>query len=152
MDVIEIYIPAISFAILFIAFVLQIFFRYFLNNPLTWPFEVTTICFIWTTCLAASYAQRHKEHVQFSLIYDLLPPKGQLIVRILGNSLVIIVFGLIAYPCYDYIQFMEFDTSTVLEIPFNIIFFPFMVFLFLISARLLGAVILDLKKFTEKGF
>ncbi|MCJ7650699.1 MAG: hypothetical protein MUP85_18975, partial [Candidatus Lokiarchaeota archaeon] len=52
LDITEIYIPAITFSLLFIAFLIQVFFRYFLA-PLTWPLEFTLMMFSWTTLFGA---------------------------------------------------------------------------------------------------
>jgi TRAP-type C4-dicarboxylate transport system permease small subunit len=146
LDVIEIYIPTISFSVMFIIFIVQVFFRYFLNNPLTWPPEVISLTFIWTTVLGACYAQRKGDHVAFSIVYDRLPPKGQLAFRLIGNSFIAIAFLLALKPALDYVQFMEFKKSTVLKIPFSVIFFPFIVFMVLIIGRMLHAVFLDIRK------
>ena len=74
LDLFEIYIPAVAFSVMFIVFILQIFFRYFLNNPLTWPYEITIFGFIWTAILGACYARRLGIHVVFGIIYDTLNP------------------------------------------------------------------------------
>jgi len=47
-DLIELYIPATAFATLFISFMTQIVNRYFFK-PLTWPEELSLLCF----CLGA---------------------------------------------------------------------------------------------------
>ncbi|RKX82557.1 MAG: hypothetical protein DRP58_10120, partial [Spirochaetes bacterium] len=71
LDLIEIYIPSFTFILLFIAFLLQIFYRYFLV-PLTWPLELTLLCFIWTALLGGLYAKRDNSHVQFTIVYDMV--------------------------------------------------------------------------------
>ncbi|MBW7885911.1 MAG: TRAP transporter small permease subunit [Caldilineaceae bacterium] len=145
LDILEIYVPAISFAVMFVVFVVQVFYRYYLNLPLTWPPEVISTTFIWTTVLGACYAQRKLEHVSFTVVYERLPAQGQLIFRLLGNSLVALAF-LIALPAvYSYVQFMSFQRTTVLKVPFNVVYFPFLIFQVLITGRLLYAVYQDLR-------
>lgn len=140
LDVLEIYLPTLSFVVLFVVFILQVFYRYFLNNPLTWPPEVISIAFIWTTVLGACYAQRKADHVNFSLIYDRLSPLGQLIFRFIGNGFLAIAFIIALKPTYDYVIFMDFKKSTVLKISFAYIFFPYLIFLVLIIGRVLVAI------------
>ena len=82
LDLFEIYIPSVAFSIMFVVFVLQIFFRYFLNRPLTWPYEVTIFGFIWTAILGACFARRYGVHVVFGLIYDKMSPK----IRLCGDK------------------------------------------------------------------
>jgi len=145
LDALEIYLPTLSFVVLFIVFILQVFYRYFLNNPLTWPPEIISIAFIWTTVLGACYAQRKVDHVAFGLIYDRLSALGQLIFRLIGNGFIAIAFIIALKPTYDYIVFMDFKKSTVLKISFAYIFFPYLVFLLLIVGRMLVAIWIDLQ-------
>lgn len=143
-DIIEIYIPSISFIIMFSAFILQIFFRYFLNNPLTWPYEITVFGFMWTALFGALYAKRKGGHVKFTLVYDHLNPLKQLIMRLVGNSLICISFIIGFYPAYDYIMYLEYQKSTVLFIPYHIVYFPFLIFLLGTIIRLIIDIVEDI--------
>ncbi len=144
-DIIEIYIPSITFVTMFLTFVIQIFFRYFLNNPLTWPYEVTVFGFIWTALFGALYAKRKNSHVKFTLIYDHMSPGKQLIIRLTGNLLMLISFVMGFYPAYDYIMFLAYQKSTVLFIPYNIAYFPYLVFMAGIIIRLILDIIADIR-------
>lgn len=150
LDVIEIYTPTITFVVMFVVFILQVFYRYFLNSPLTWPPEVISTTFIWTTVLGACYAQRKSEHVMFTLLYDRSSAKIQLATRLIGNGLIAITFIIALKPAIDYVQFMEFKSSTVLKIPFSYSFAPFVIFLVLIIGRMLYAIFLDVKRIINK--
>ena len=108
LDLFEIYIPSVAFSIMFVVFVLQIFFRYFLNHPLTWPYEMTIFAFIWTAVLGACFARRHAVHVVFGLIYDKVSPKTQLLFRLIGNGLIFAAFLIALQPSYEQVQFMAF--------------------------------------------
>jgi TRAP-type C4-dicarboxylate transport system permease small subunit len=151
LDTLEIYIPTVTFTIMFLVFILQVFFRYFLNNPLTWPPEVISMTFIWTTVLGACYAQRTGEHVAFSLLYDHASPKVQIAMRLLGNGLIAGTFLIALKPAYDYVTFMSFRSSIVLRIPFTVIFAPFVVFLTLIIGRMLHAIAVDIKRIIDNN-
>jgi len=150
LDLFEIYIPAAAFSIMFLAFILQIFYRYFLNNPLTWPYEITIFGFIWTALLGACFARRMREHVVFGLIYDKLKPKGQLIFRLLGNTIVAGGLMVAFFPTYNYVQFMAFQKSTVLQVPFNIVFFPYVIFSIIVIGRSVYDIFLDIRKLTRR--
>jgi len=141
----EVYTPAMVFFLLFVVFMLQIFYRYFLV-PLTWPLEFTLIAFIWVTLLGACLAQRDYSHVEFSIIYDKKNSRTQRWMRILGNGLVFISFCIALYPSYRYVNFMSFKKSDVLKIPMNIAFSPFIVFLIIMIGRLGYDLYIDLKK------
>ena len=148
-DIPEKYVSSIAFTTLFVVFVLQIFFRYVLNRPLIWPYEVSIFAFIWTAVLGACYAKRHNVHVVFSLVYDKMNPLGQLIFRLIGNSLIMISFAVALYPTYDYIRFMRVERSVRLKITFDIAFGPYLIFMVLIIGRMAVDVVRDIRKLAK---
>lgn len=145
LNIIERDVPTLTFTGLFIVFMVQVFCRYVLV-PLTWPLEFTLIAFIWTTVLGACFAQRDSSHVTFTLIYERTKPKGQLIMRILGNLLLVSSYCIALYPSYKYVDFMSFKHSDVLKIPMNIAFSPFLVFLVIMIARFGYDLVIDIRK------
>ncbi|HUV06206.1 MAG TPA: TRAP transporter small permease [Spirochaetia bacterium] len=149
-DLFEKYISAVAFSVMFLVFVLQIFFRYALNYPLTWPYEVTVFAFIWTTLLGACYALRMESHVVFSLLYDRLSPLGQLIFRLIGNFSILVASCFAVYPTYNYLVFQKINKSMVLQIPYNIAFGPYLVFLLLIAGRLAYSLVVDIRKIVRR--
>jgi TRAP-type C4-dicarboxylate transport system permease small subunit len=150
LNLVERDIPTLTFSALFVVFMVQVFCRYVLV-PLTWPLEFTLIAFIWTTVLGACFAQRDESHVTFTLIYDRVRPKTQLIMRILGNGLVVTAFAVALYPSAKWIDFMSFKQSDVLKIPMNIAFSPFLVFLIVMIGRLGATLVKDLGTLFRRG-
>ena len=146
LDIPEKYVAGLAFTTLFVVFVLQIFFRYVLNHPLIWPYEVSIFAFIWTTVLGACFAKRHNVHVNFGLVYDRMSPMGQLIFRLIGNVLLVSAFSIAFYPTFDYIKFMRIDKSVYLKIPFDIAFGPYLVFMALIIGRVGYDLFIDIRK------
>ncbi len=141
LDVVEKYIPMVVFLVLFFTFILQIFCRYFIV-PLTWPLELTLICFLWVALLGGLYAKRTDSHVAFTMVYDAVGPKTQLFMRLAGNCMLFAAFCIALYPSYDYVIFMGFKKSNVLRIPMDFAFFPFVVFLVFMLGRI-GRDLLD---------
>ena len=145
LDITEIYIPAIAFSLLFIAFLIQVFFRYFLV-PLTWPLEFTLMMFIWTTLFGACYAMRDDTHVRFTLIYDNSSPKVKFWMRIIGNLMLLISFIIAFIPTYNWVNFMSFKKSNVLKVPMNIVFFPYVIFMIIMMGRIAYNLYIDVRK------
>lgn len=145
LNITEIYIPAITFSLLFIAFLIQVFFRYFLV-PLTWPLEFTLMMFIWTTLFGACYAMRDNAHVRFTLIYDNATPKTRLWMRISGNLLLLVSFIIAFVPTYHWVNFMSFKKSNVLKVPMNIVFFPYIIFMIIMVGRITYDVYIDIRR------
>jgi len=146
LDIPEKYVSSITFTILFLAFVIQIFFRYALNKPLGWPYEVSIFAFIWTAVLGACYAKRENAHVVFSLVYDRQKPLVQLVFRLIGNLGLLTAFSIAFLPTLDFILFMRIDKSTALKIPFDIAYGPYLVFMLLIIGRVAYDLYTDIRK------
>jgi len=145
LDISEMYLPAAAFASLFVVFMVQVFFRYFIF-PLTWPLEFTLMAFIWLTLFGACFAYRNSSHVVFTMIYDKVKPKTQTLMKIAGNTLLFTAFCLSLYPSYRYVAFMNFKKSDVLKVPMNIAFSPYIIFLVIMIGRLGYDIFSDFRK------
>jgi TRAP-type C4-dicarboxylate transport system permease small subunit len=142
-DVLELYLPAAAFVCMFIAFILGVFTRYVLRNPLRWTFEVSQICFVWTGILGACYAQRYEDHIVFSMIYDGLTPLRKNVIRIVAHLMVLVMVIAIG-PSINYLLDLDAITS-VLEIPRAIVFAPYAVLLVVTIIRYGYRLVLDIK-------
>ncbi|TFG91352.1 MAG: TRAP transporter small permease [Candidatus Atribacteria bacterium] len=148
LDLTEVYIPAVTFSLLFIVFMIQVFYRYFLV-PLVWPLEFTLLMFIWTTLFGACYAMRENSHVRFTMIYDSVALKTKLWMRVIGNVMILFAFIISFVPTYRWIDFMSFKKSDVLKIPMNIAFSPYLIFMVIIMGRLIYDIYQDLRHWRQ---
>jgi TRAP-type C4-dicarboxylate transport system permease small subunit len=135
LDVLEIHIPTLSFALMFVVFIIEIAWRY-LFVPLTWTMEFSLMAFLWTTLLGACWALRDDSHVVFGLVYDSVGPKAQRVIRIAGNGLLCTAFCIALYPSWKFVAFMGFKRADVMQISMSIVFFPYVVFTVLTIGRL----------------
>lgn len=134
LDVVEIYIPSVTFLALFFVMLLQVFFRYFLE-PLTWPLEFSLFGYIWTILFSVGYALREDEHIMFGLVYDMATSKGQVIMRIIGDTLIVVSFSIAFYPSYRFVVFMGFKHSDAMGLPMDWVYSPYMVFMAIVIGR-----------------
>jgi TRAP-type C4-dicarboxylate transport system permease small subunit len=144
-NVIELYVPVISFIVMFLAFILQVFFRYIVRHPLTWSMEIIVIGFVWTVIFGACYTMRRRSHVKFTMIYDRLKPRPAAIIRMLGNIIIIATFLSLVYASYKYSFFIGFQKTAVFRISYTLIFLPFVYFLLSISGYTATEIIEDAK-------
>ncbi|WP_413282772.1 TRAP transporter small permease [Vibrio sp. MA40-2] len=144
-DIIEVYLPSLTFFLMFICFVIQIVSRYFFNLPTIWTMEVSLIMFLWTTLIGACYALREKSHVEFTALYDLYPAKIQFLCRVTGNILIIFALGYALLPNVEFIDFMSFQKTTALKINFSLIYSSYIIFSIIVITRLLISTFKDFK-------
>ena len=133
-DCVEKFIPAIAFVVLFVVFVFQVFMRYAAKNPQAWTTEVEQSCFLWIALLGACYVQRNKGHVVFTMVYDALKLKGKAVMALISNAFVAFAMALTFIPSFKYIWGLtsRHQVTSLLKIPKTLVFFPYVIFLFLI--------------------
>lgn len=137
-DALEIYLPMLAFAVMFVVFILQIFFRYVLRQPLQWAYEVTVSCYLWLVLLGACYAQRERKHVSFNMITDKLSVKPRAFVIFLGNLLMLIAFAYAFLPSAQFVFYMKRQQTAALKIGLDLIYLayiPFMIFMMVYFVR-----------------
>lgn len=122
----------LGFAALFIIFVLQVFFRYVLNDPLSWTQEVAGILYVWIVCIGAATIVKERDHVSFDLFYEAVRPNVRRVFALLGTGLILVVLVLSFYGNYDYIEFTARQKSPTLRLPMTVVFSAFGVFMLLL--------------------
>ena len=55
---------------MFACFIIQIFFRYVLNNPVGWTEEVIVTTWLWTVLWGAAFILGEAEEIRFDIIYS----------------------------------------------------------------------------------
>ncbi len=151
LDLVELYVPMVMFTVLFLLFVINVFFRYVLNDPLTWPYELVTVAFVWTAVMAATYVRRIHGHVSFTLFYDGLSPRGQAWSRIAANAFVLVAFAIAIPATVSWVVFMGFKGTSNLKISFTFVYFPIIPFLLLIIGHSLVDVVRDVRALMGSG-
>ena len=154
--IVDDYIPAIAFFVMFVAFTIQIFTRYVLNDPASWPWDITIIGFVWTILLSAVRSIRTHDHVQFSLIYSARTDVGKAVFRVIGGILLVGTLAIAIPPSWSYVYFSRIMKRGVLRIPLIYVFFPFMIFIVLSAVFLFVDLVKDIRSLialvrTRKG-
>ena len=130
-DIFELYIPNAAFIVLIVSYIILISYRYIFYASMDWLYELNVVAFVWCSILAASYGSRSGKHVAFSIIYDKFSEKTQLILRLIGELLAVGLFFFLLPRAYNSIDFMAIRKTPIMAIPFNIVYFPFVIFVVL---------------------
>ena len=144
-DIFEVYLPIVSFGIMFLTFISQVFFRYVIHHPLTWSMEVIVIGFVWTVVFGACYTMRRRSHVKFTMIYDKLAPRPAAITRFLGNIIITGTFISLVYASYKYAIFATYLKTAIFRIPLTVVFLPFTYFLCSIVGYTITEIVEDIR-------
>ncbi len=138
-------VTAISFATIFITFVVTIISRYILKTPVAWSYEIAILAYMWTMFFGVGKAMERDEHVVFGLVYDSVSPRTQLIFRLTYHGILIILLAIIIVPSVDSLLAKKMVTG-VLKLPYKIVFAP-LIFMFVdIMIRSIILLLQDIKQ------
>ena len=129
------WIACAMFAAVFVIFNYKIFTRYFEHDEAVWADEVLVILFIWIIFWANAFLVRDKEQITFDLVYRLLPATAQ---RYTALARAVMVGGIVAWALpgsLDYIGFLWREHTPVLNLPLDIVYSCFGIFLVAVIVR-----------------
>jgi C4-dicarboxylate transporter, DctQ subunit len=128
-------IGVVMMAVMFIAFLVQIGFRYILNFPIGWTSELTIIMWLWLVLWGASFMVREREEIRFDLIYSNVGRKIRNVMAIVGAIALIAVYAFSFPAVADYVLFMKVQSTAYMKIRFDWLFSIYLIFVVAIIIR-----------------
>lgn len=114
-------IASTALAVMVLAILLQVFFRYALNNALPWPEEAARFLMLWMTGLAAPAAYRRGGFVAIDMLEYALPRRGA---AALSLVLLIVSFAVLAVAVqlgWNHVGSGWLFNSSSLKLPLDLI-------------------------------
>ena len=145
-DLVEVYLPIAVFVVLFLAFLINVFFRYVVKSPQNWTFELSINAFVVVGLLGACAAYRTEDHVVFDLLYTRLNSKGQNILRMISHLIVIVFFSIALPASIRYLVKLRAVTS-IMRLPLRLVFSSFPIMMLSIVLRSAHRLVLDIRTF-----
>jgi C4-dicarboxylate transporter DctQ subunit len=130
-------IAAGMLAVMFVAFLIQIVFRYFLNFPVGWTSELTVVMWLWIVLWGASFVLKENEEVRFDLITAAVGRRARIGMGIVAAASLVILYGASLPASWKYVAFMKVEKSSYLKVRMDWLFCIYLVFLVAILARYL---------------
>lgn len=124
MDFLGIFVPNVTFCVIFITFMISIISRYCFKTPVAWSYEISVLGYMWTMFFGVGKAIENDEHVVFGLVYDTLKPFGKFLFKCIYNSFLLILLVICLMPSVDALLSKKMVTG-VLKLPYTVVFAPF---------------------------
>jgi C4-dicarboxylate transporter DctQ subunit len=124
-------------AVMFVAFVLQIVFRYFLNFPIGWSSELTVVLWLWLVLWGAAFVVKEDEEIRFDLLSGAVGRRPRIAMGIVAAVAIIVLYGASLKASFDYVAFMKVEKSSYLKIRMDWLYSIYVVFLVAILLRYL---------------
>jgi C4-dicarboxylate transporter, DctQ subunit len=113
---------------MFLAFIIQILFRYVFNWPLGWTSEFSILCWLWVVLWGAAFVTSEKDEIRFDVVYALLSVDMRRRLTIVTGIALILIYGVSLPAVTDYVLFMRVERTSYLKIPFDIAYFVYVIF------------------------
>jgi TRAP-type C4-dicarboxylate transport system permease small subunit len=121
-------VAAALLAVMFLAFIIQIVFRYLLNFPIGWTSELSIITWQWLILWGAAFVVRESDEIRFDIIYGGVGPKGRRVMIIVAAIALVAIYAFSLPAVIDYVTFMKVQSTSYLDIRFDMLFCIYVVF------------------------
>jgi len=115
-------------AIMFVSFLLQITFRYFLNDPLGWTDEVTVLCWVWLVLWGAAFILSDKDEIRFVIVYGLVSERTRRTFTVISSLALVVLFVVSLPASWNYVLFMKREKSAYLGMRFDYLYSIYIIF------------------------
>ncbi len=130
-------LAALMLGVMFVAFLLQIVFRYFFNFAVGWASELTVALWLWLVLWGASCVVKESEEIRFDLLTGAVGRRGRIAMGIVVALALVVLYGMAFKPSLDYVAFMKVEKSSYLKVRMDWMYSIFIVFLVAILTRYL---------------
>ena len=120
---------------MFLAFTIQIVFRYFFNLPTGWTTELTVVTWLWMVLWGAAFVLKESEEIRIDLVTAAVGRKGRIATALVASITLLALYCLAFWPSWKYVAFMKVEKSSYLKIPMNWLFSIFILFLIAVIVR-----------------
>ena len=121
-------VVAALLAVMFVAFIIQIVFRYVFNWPVGWTSEVSILAWLWVVLWGSAFVLSEKEEVRFDIIYSNVPTEVRRVFTVITGLALVFLYAVSLPAAYSYVAFMKVERSAYLGIPINYLYSIYVIF------------------------
>lgn len=128
-------VASLMLAVMFIAFICQVVFRYLLNLPVGWANELSIVMWLWLVLWGAAFVVREEEEIRFDIIYSTVGPKVRRVMVIISALALLFLYGYSLPATWDFVTFMKVTKTSYLDIRNDHLFAIYVVFVVAVLLR-----------------
>ena len=133
-------VVSLLLAIMFVAFIVQIVFRYFFNFPVGWSSELSVITWLYMVLLGSAFWLKEGEEIRFDLVSNSVGPRARRIIGALVAGAAVVLFAMSLPATVKYVAFMKVESSSYLKIRLDVLYSVYVVFAVAVIVRYAWAV------------
>ena len=130
-------VAAAMIAVMFVAFIIQIVFRYLFNFPIGWSSELTVIMWLWLVLWGAAFVVRESDEIRFDLLSGAMGRRTRIAMGIVTAVALVVLYAASFPATYKYVTFMKVERTAYLGIRFDGLFSIYLAFAAAVIVRYL---------------
>ncbi|WP_421563862.1 TRAP transporter small permease [Paracidovorax sp. MALMAid1276] len=138
-------VVALLLAVIFVAFLAQIAFRYFLNWPVGWTSEVSLIAWLWLVLWGAALVLKERDEIRLDILTGHAGPRVGRAATALGSLAVLVLFVISLPATWSYVSFMKVEKTSYLHLRMDYVYGIYMLFAVAVIVRSAAALVRALR-------
>jgi len=119
---------ALMLLAMFVAFLLQILFRYALNLSVGWTNELSVVLWMWIVLFGSAFVIREIDEIRFDLLWAGATGRVRRAMQIVSSLALVTLFGISLPGVIDYVSFMKVESTAYMKIRFDHLYSIYVVF------------------------
>ena len=128
-------VMAALLGVMFVAFLVQIVFRYFFNFPVGWTSELTVATWLWLVLWGSAFVLKESEEIRFDLVYSSVGPRARRVMGILMGVALVVLYAASLPAAVKYVTFMKVERTNYIHIRLDFLYSIYVVFVVAILVR-----------------
>ncbi len=130
-------VAGVLLAVIFVAFIIQIVFRYAFNLPVGWTSELSVVAWLWLVLWGAAFVLKEDDEIRLDLLSGGAGRRARLVMGGICAIAIITLYGMSMPAAYSYVSFMKVESTSYLKIRFDWLFSIYLVFALAVIVRYL---------------
>ena len=130
-------VAAAMIGVMFVAFIIQIVFRYLFNFPIGWTSELTVIMWLWLVLWGAAFVVRESDEIRFDLLSGAMGRRTRIAMGIITAVALVVLYAASFPATWKYVTFMKVERTAYLGIRFDWLFSIYLAFAVAVIVRYL---------------
>ncbi len=126
---------------IFLSFILQIFSRYVIRQPVGWTLEACLLAWLWLVFWSTAFTLKEEDHVRFTVLCDTAQRGTRRVYMVITAICVIAALGISLPATYDFVAFMKIEKTSLLKVRFDYVFSIYLIFAVAVITRYVWRVV-----------
>ena len=131
------FVAAMLLGVIFVAFIIQVVFRYVFNFPVGWTSELSVAAWLWLVLWGAAFVLKDEDEISFDLVSSAVGRRTRIGMGIVGAVAIIALYAISLPASYSYVSFMKVESSSYLKIRLDWMYSIYIIFSVAVIARYL---------------